>query len=61
MWRPRATGTSSPSGKPVAEVVPANASPRPPARAWKDKIKILGDIVYFDTSDDWESNRRCYP
>jgi hypothetical protein len=21
---------------------------------WKDSVKILGDIVYFDASEDWE-------
>jgi prevent-host-death family protein len=44
-------------GKPVAEVVPSKEVIRPLRGMWKDSIEILGDIVYFDTSDDWESNR----
>jgi len=44
-------------GKPVAEVVPSKEVIRPLRGSWKDSMKILGDIVYFDTSDDWESNR----
>jgi len=44
-------------GKPVAEVVPSKEVIRPLRGSWKDSVKILGDIVYFDTSDDWESNR----
>ncbi len=42
-------------GKPVAEVVPSKTTVRPLRGMWKDSVKILGDIVYFDTSDDWES------
>jgi len=42
-------------GRPVAEVVPSKAAVRPLRGMWKDSVKILGDIVYFDTSDDWES------
>jgi prevent-host-death family protein len=44
-------------GKPVAEVVPSKNLIPPLRGSWKDSVKILGDIVYFDTSDDWESNR----
>lgn len=43
-------------GKPVAEVVPSKATIPPLRGLWKDSIEILGDIVYFDTSEDWESN-----
>jgi prevent-host-death family protein len=44
-------------GRPVAQVGPAEAARRPLRGTWKDSVKILGDIVYFDTSDDWESSR----
>jgi len=44
-------------GKPVAEVIPSKSTIPPLRGMWKDSIEILGDIVYFDTSDDWESNR----
>jgi len=43
-------------GRPVAQVVPS-ATLKPRLRGtWKDSVKILGDIVYFDTSEDWEEN-----
>jgi len=42
-------------GKRIAEVRPA-PEVKPKLRGtWKDTVKILGDIVYFDTSEDWES------
>jgi prevent-host-death family protein len=44
-------------GRPVAEVVPPKTAMRPLRGMWKDSVKILGDIVYFNTSDDWESNK----
>jgi prevent-host-death family protein len=44
-------------GRPVAEVVPTKTAIPPLRGSWKNSVKILGDIVYFDTSDDWESNR----
>jgi prevent-host-death family protein len=44
-------------GKPVAEVAPSKSAIPHLRGMWKDSIEILGDIVYFDTSDDWESNR----
>jgi prevent-host-death family protein len=44
-------------GRPVAQVGPAEATRSPLRGTWKDSVKILGDIVYFDTSDDWESSR----
>jgi len=42
-------------GRPVAEVVPSKTKVRPLRGMWKDSVTIQGDIVYFDTSDDWES------
>lgn len=42
-------------GKPVAEVVPSKKNIRPLRGMWKDSVKILGDIVSFETTDDWES------
>ena len=44
-------------GRPVAQVAPAPATVPPLRGMWKDSVKILGDIVYFDTSEDWESSR----
>lgn len=44
-------------GKPVAEVVPPKKSVRSLRGMWKDSVRILGDIVYFDTSEDWESSK----
>ena len=43
-------------GKPVAEVVPSKAAIRPLRGMWKDKIEILGDIVYF-SDDEWECEK----
>ncbi len=41
-------------GKPVAKVVPISDD-RPKLRgAGVGTMKIMGDIVNFDTSDDWE-------
>ena len=42
-------------GRPVAQVGPPDVAQRPLRGMWKDSVKILGDIVHFDTSDDWES------
>ncbi len=41
-------------GKPLARLVPIEdwTSMR---GDWRGKVKILGDIVNFDTSDDWEA------
>ena len=43
-------------GRPVAQVGPTEAQRRPLRGMWKDTVKILGDIVYFDTNEDWESS-----
>jgi len=42
-------------GRPVAQVGPTPGAVPPLRGMWKDSVKILGDIVYFDTSEDWES------
>ena len=42
-------------GRPVAKIEPVAPERRPLRGMWKDKVQILGDIVYFDTTDDWES------
>jgi prevent-host-death family protein len=44
-------------GRPVARIEPVAPEKRPLRGMWKDKVEILGDIVYFDTTEDWESAR----
>ncbi len=44
-------------GHPVARVVPISPPRRTLRGTWKNSLKIRGDIVHFDTSQDWESNR----
>ena len=44
-------------GRPVAKVVPVSLPKRPLRGSWKGLVRIKGDIVHFDTSQDWESNR----
>ena len=44
-------------GRPVARVVPVSPPRRSLRGTWKGLVKIKGDIVHFDTSQDWESNR----
>jgi prevent-host-death family protein len=42
-------------GRPIAKVVPA-AHNRPSRMGdWADFVKIKGDIVTFDSSEEWES------
>jgi len=41
-------------GKPVARLMPFRELP-PMRGDWAGKVEIHGDIVYFDTSDDWEA------
>lgn len=43
-------------GKALVKLVPIE--PESPGAAygdWKGKVKVSGDIVYFDTSDEWEA------
>ncbi|MBP1597342.1 MAG: prevent-host-death family protein [Acidobacteria bacterium] len=44
-------------GRPVAKVVPVSPPKRTLRGTWKGMLKIRGDIVHFDTGQDWESNR----
>jgi prevent-host-death family protein len=44
-------------GRPVAKVVPVSPPKRTLRGTWKGLLKIRGDIVHFDTGQDWESNR----
>ena len=44
-------------GRPIAKVAPVAPTLKSLRDAWKGKIKIKGDIVHFDTSEEWESNR----
>ncbi len=44
-------------GRPVAKVVPISPPRRSLRGTWKGMVKIKGDIVHFDTGEDWESNR----
>lgn len=43
-------------GRPIARVTPV-AEARPRLReTWKGRVRIRGDIVHFDVSDEWEAN-----
>jgi len=44
-------------GRPVARVVPISPPNRRLRGSWKGIVRIRGDIVHFDSSEDWESNR----
>jgi len=44
-------------GRPVARVVPVSAAAKPLRGSWKNVFKENGDIVHFDTTEDWESTR----
>ena len=44
-------------GKPVARVTRASQSARPLMGGMRGTAVEVGDIVYFDTSDEWEANR----
>ena len=42
-------------GKPLAKLVPVEPqSPGARYGDWKGKVEVVGDIVHFDTSDEWE-------
>jgi prevent-host-death family protein len=43
-------------GRPVAKVIPVTGGKRSLRGSWKGLVKIKGDIVHFDSSEDWESN-----
>ena len=42
-------------GLPVAKLVPIAPAPihRPFLGGWKDEIRVVGDIVNFNSADDW--------
>jgi prevent-host-death family protein len=42
-------------GRPIAKVVPIPRDRASRMGDWADLVKIKGDIVNFDASDDWES------
>ncbi len=44
-------------GKPLARVTRAAAQTRPLMGRMRGTAEEVGDIVYFDTSGDWECNR----
>jgi prevent-host-death family protein len=44
-------------GRPVARVAPVIPRSRSLRGSWKGSVKIKGDIVHFDSGDEWESNR----
>jgi prevent-host-death family protein len=41
-------------GKPLAKLVPLERERKPLKGRWKGLAKTKGDIVHFDTSQDWE-------
>jgi prevent-host-death family protein len=41
-------------GKPLAKLVPLGRERKPLKGRWKGLAKTIGDIVYFDTSEEWE-------
>ena len=42
-------------GKPIAKVSPIENTKPPLLGSWKGAVKVQGDIVHFDTSDEWEA------
>ena len=44
-------------GQPIAKVVPVARPARSLRGNWKGLVKIKGDIVHFDSAEDWESAR----
>jgi prevent-host-death family protein len=44
-------------GKPIARVVPFRLESPPLKGRWEGQAKIKGDVVYFDTSSEWEALR----
>jgi prevent-host-death family protein len=44
-------------GRPIARVSPVSPAVRPLRGTWKPSVRIRGDIVHFNTADDWESNQ----
>jgi prevent-host-death family protein len=44
-------------GKPIARIVPFQSESPPLKGRWEGQGKTKGDIVYFDTSSEWEALR----
>jgi len=42
-------------GKPIAKVSPIENTKPPLLGSWKGMMQVEGDIVNFDTSDEWEA------
>ena len=42
-------------GRPIVRISPVRTRRKSRMGDWAGKVKIKGDIVYFDTSDEWES------
>jgi prevent-host-death family protein len=40
-------------GKPIAKVSPIENTKPPLLGSWKGVVQVEGDIVHFDTSDEW--------
>jgi prevent-host-death family protein len=45
-------------GRPIAKVMPVSTSRKPFLGSGAGTLRIKGDIVHFDTSDEWEANKR---
>ncbi len=43
-------------GKPIARVEAAEPPVKSPRGMWAGKVKAIGDIVHYDTSELWEAN-----
>ena len=43
-------------GKPIAKVSPIENTKPPLLGSWKGVLEVEGDIVHFDTSDEWSLN-----
>lgn len=44
-------------GRPVARLVPYGTAHRPIKAMWKGQVKIVGDIVHCDWSDEFDATR----
>ena len=42
-------------GKPIAKITPIENTKPPLLGSWKGVVQVAGDIVNFDTSDEWEA------
>lgn len=44
-------------GRPIAKVTSLAAGKKRLRGTWKGIVRLNGDLVHFDTSDDWEALR----